>query len=298
MTKHDAEEPSVLDGKILNKSSPPWRYSQHEGPIGSPQVSRTSASVSRKWIGHDELPLRVLALLACLPFCILATGVEAELSSDTILMRVAEGNSKSHGAAYSGLREYRLRNHRFGKEAFALVQVTYRPDTGKDLAVLQKSGSPRLLEILEKLFASELQFSAPDTLTDYEISPANYVARYMGETDAGERSCYVIELIPKRKSKYLLKGTVWVDPRSYGIVRFEGVTAASVSIWVGTPHITQDFIQIDRLWLPSHTLSFSSGFLLGASELEVQYSNYVVEDRDRLIPGKIVDGVQQPILRR
>ena len=149
--------------------------------------------------------LNVLALLSCLPFCTLATSVETELSSDAILTKVAEGTAKSHAMAYFGLREYRLRNCRFDKEAVALVQVTYHPDSGKELTPLQKSGSSKLLEILEKLIASEIEVGKPTKSFDYDISPANYRALLGGVSDAGGRSCFLIELIPRRKSKYLIK---------------------------------------------------------------------------------------------
>lgn len=237
--------------------------------------------------------LQRLALLSCLPFCSLATSIEAELSSEAILAKVAEGNTKSHAVAYSGIREYRLRNYRFDKQAVVVVQVMYRPDTGKEFTVMQRSGSPKLLEILEKLFASETEASKPTKVVEYEISPSNYLARFNGVTTTGGRSYYAIELIPKRKSKYLIKGTAWIDQRSYGIMRLEGVTTASVSIWVGSPHITQDFTQIDGLWLPSHTASFSSGLLLGASELEIQYSNYLVEDADHVVSSRVGGWLQQ-----
>lgn len=238
-------------------------------------------------------PCWALALLPCLTCCNLAATIEAELTSEVILAKVAEGNTKSHAVAYSCLREYRLRNNRFDKQAVALVQVTYHPDKGKGFTVMERSGSPKLLEILQKLFASETEASSPSKAVEYEISPSNYLARFNGFATAGGRSYYAIELIPKRKSKYLLKGTAWIDPRSYGIVRVEGVTTASVSIWVGSPHITQDFTQIDGLWLPSHTASFSSGLLLGASELEIQYSNYLVEDTDHIVTSRIADGLQR-----
>lgn len=240
-----------------------------------------------------EAAIRRLALLSCLPLCSLATSVEAELTSETILAKVAEGNTKSHAVGYSGIREYRLRNYRFDKQAVVVVQVVYRPDTGKEFTVMQRSGSPKLLEILEKLFASETEASKPTKVVEYEISPANYLARINGVTTAGGRSYYAIDLIPKRKSKYLIKGTAWIDQRSYGIMRLEGVTTASVSIWVGSPHITQDFTQIDGVWLPSHTASFSSGLLLGASELEIQYSNYLAEDADHVVSSRVGAWLQQ-----
>src|SRR5262249_1739897 len=154
-------------------------------------------------------------------------GIDTELDGQEILAKVAEAGSKSHSIAYSGVRRYWLRNHRIEKPAVVLTQVTYRPDTGKSFKVLQKSGSPRLLEIVEKLFASEIEMSTPARFADFDISPANYDARFIDVNTAAGRNCYTIELIPKRKSKYLIKGRAWIDRGTFGIMRLDGVTAAS-----------------------------------------------------------------------
>ena len=251
-------------------------------------MSQISNSQSDAWLAAFS----VLSLLSCLHVSAVAAGDDGNVTSEAILARVTESSMRGRANSYSCLREYRLRNYRFDKDAMVVVEVTYRPDSGKALTVLQQSGSPKLLEILEKLFASEVAASKPASFEDYEISAANYRVRFSGAGVAGGRNCYAIELIPKRKSKFLIKGTAWVDQTSYGLVRLEGVTATSLSIWVGTPHIMQDFGQVNGLWLPSHTGSVSSGFLLGRSELEIQYSNYLVELHTS--PSKIADEFQQP----
>ena len=235
---------------------------------------------------------RIAVLLSLAQLCLLLNDARAEPSSDEILVKVGTAIEKGLSAAYSGVREYRLRNYRFGKEAVVLAQVTYTPDAGKDFTILQRSGSPKLIEVVEKLFSSEVEVSKPASFTAVEISPANYWARLRGIDTAGGRVCYVIELTPKRKSKYLIKGTAWIDRESYGLVRIEGTPAASISMWIGTPHISQELTQVGGFWLPLHTGSVSSGFLLGASELEIRYSDYLVLDGDHSAPNRIAaDGV-------
>ncbi len=213
-------------------------------------------------------------------WCILAAASGATPSGEEILARVADNSTKRHAVGYSGLRRYSLRNLRFLKEATVSVGVTYRPGEGKHFTILERSGSVKLTAIVERLLASEAEASRPTRLTDHQISPANYATRLRGmETTAG-RLCYVIDLTPKYKSKYLIKGTVWVDHSSYGIVRLDGFTAASLSMWVGSPQVTEEFSEIAGLWLPTYTRSVSSGFLLGTSELEIRYTDYrIIEPR-------------------
>jgi hypothetical protein len=120
----------------------------------------------------------------------------------------------------------------------------------------------------------------PAKRSDHEINPANYRVRFRGTEIMAGRFCYVLDLLPKRKSKYLIEGTLWIDSISYGVVRLQGSPSASVSIWVGTPHITQEFSEIGGLWLPTSMRVFSSGRLLGASELEIRYTDYQIQDTD------------------
>jgi len=234
----------------------------------------------------------ILLLLSCVPSCLL-TIEPSEPTSEEILERVLNTSTKSQGVPYSGLREYRLRNFRFDKEATVFVQAIYRPDVGTTYRVLDHRGSVKLVEIVEKLLASEADASKPENLSEYELSPANYKAYFRGIETVSGRTSYVINLVPKHRSKYLIRGTAWVDRSSYAIVRLDGVTSASVSMWVGVPHIQLEFSEIDGVWLPTHTGAVSSGLFLGTSELEIRYTDYLVKDLDHPIAIRGIDTTQQ-----
>jgi hypothetical protein len=231
-------------------------------------------------------------MLSCVSSCLLTTTAGVELSSGEILAKVAETCFKPHAVAYSGLREYRLHNFRFDKQATVTVQVTYRSAEGMKYTVLESRGSTKLTEIVEKLLASEADVSRPSKLADYEISAVNYDACFRGTETAAGRTHYIIDLVPKHKSKYLIRGRAWVDRSSYTVARLEGVTAASVSMWVGAPHIEQEFKEIDGVWLPIHTAAVSSGLFLGTSELEIRYTDYLIADPDHPVPSGTVNSVQ------
>ena len=220
-------------------------------------------------------------VLAFLPSCLLTTSLVTEPTGDGILAKVADSGSKRLTVPYSGLREYRLRNFRFGKEAVVLAQMSYDPGQGKQYTLLEQSGNTRLVGIIEKLLSSEVDASQPAKLGEYEVCPSNYRATFRGLETSDGRNCYVIDLAPKHRSKYLIKGTLWVDRASYGIVRLEGTTSSSVSVLVGTPYIQQEFSNIGGLWLPIRTGATSSGLLLGTSHLEIRYRDYLVTGIDR-----------------
>jgi hypothetical protein len=240
---------------------------------------------------HIVRSLIISVLLACVPPCQLASTLGVEPSSD-ILEKIAANNVKRYAVAFSVLREYKLRNLRFEKEATASVEVTYQPSKGMTYTILESSGSPKLAEIVGKVLASEADTSSPAKLARRLISPANYDAYLRGTETMAGRTCFVIDLVPKHKSKYLMKATAWVDRSSYDVVRLEGTASASLSMWIGPPHIEIDFSQIDGLWLPVHIGAVSSGLLLGTSELEIRYCDYVI-NADHPAPGRVADSIQQ-----
>jgi hypothetical protein len=96
---------------------------------------------------------------------------------------------------------------------------------------------------------------------------------------AAGRNCYVLDLTPRIKNRFLIKGKVWAAVGSYAVVRIEGQFAANLSLLVGAPHISEEFVEMWGFWLPAHVRSVTSSFLLGPTELDILFSNYRF-DRD------------------
>jgi hypothetical protein len=212
------------------------------------------------------------------PLCVLATGAVSVPSGEEILARVANTTLRRHAISYSVVRQYKLRNIRFALEAEVSVQELYVSGEPKRFTVLEHSGSPKLVGIVEKLLASESEASRPDKRSELGIDSTNYQARLRGTGTIAGRVCYVIDLTAKRKNKYLINGTLWVDANNFGTVRLQGSPAARISRWIGTPQIVEDFNDVGGNWLPSRTWSVSTGMLLGTSELEIRYSGYQLID--------------------
>jgi hypothetical protein len=204
------------------------------------------------------------------------TGDSVVPSSDEILARLESETDRRHAVLkeYTGSRQYTLQNLRFGKQAEVGVLMSYRQADGERYAVLTRSGSDALNGIVDKVLASEAGASLPLENARHQITAANYRVRLLGAEVVGGRSCYVLDLAPRTKSRFLIVGKVWVDAGSYAVVRIEGRFAASISILVGAPRISEEFIEVNGFWLPGHVRSVTSSFLLGLTELDIRFSNY------------------------
>ena len=197
-------------------------------------------------------------------------------TADEILLRLESENNRRRVLLkeYSGARQYTMLNRRFGKQAAAAVAVSYSQAEGERYTVLTRSGSDKLNGIIDKVLASQAGASLPPENTRYQITAANYRVRLLGIEIAVGRSCYVLDLAPRIKSRSLIVGKAWVDTGSYAVVRTEGQFAASLSRVAGAPRITQEFIEVQGFWLPGRVRSVTSSFLLGATELEIVFSDY------------------------
>lgn len=221
--------------------------------------------------------MKVFLVIAIVQSLISALAAQALApSGDEILARVESENHKRRALLkeYSGSRQYTILNRRFGKQADVAVSVRYSQAEGEQYTVLTRSGSPKLNGIIDKVLASQAGASLPPENTRYQITAANYRVRLLGTEVVNGRSCHVLELAPRIKSRSLIVGKAWVDTESYAVVRTDGQFAASLSRIAGAPRITQEFGEVRGFWLPARIRSVTSSFLLGSTELEIVFSDY------------------------
>ena len=213
-------------------------------------------------------------------------GGSAMPSSDEILARLDSATDRRRALLkeYSGSSQYTLENFRFGKQASVAVHMSYRQLEGELYTVVTRSGSDRLNGISDQVLASEASQSVPLETARHQITSANYRVRLLGAEVAAGRSCYVLALSPRVKNRFLIVGKAWVDAGSYAVVRIEGRFAASMSIFLGAPHISEDFIEVSGFWLPEHVRSVSSNFLLGQTELDILFSSYRIDPESVTAP--------------
>jgi len=218
------------------------------------------------------------------------------LTSGEIMAKVESETTRRHLLLkeYSGRRQYKLENPRFGQRAAASVMMNYRQAEGERYTVLTRSGSGSLNGVIDKVLESESDASLPPDSTLHEISSANYRVRLLGTEVAAGRSCYVMELSPRIRNRFLIRGKAWVDAESYGLVRLEGQFAASTSILIGAPSISEEFIKVQGFWLPGHLRSTTSSLLLGPTELEILFLNYQLDPNPQVPFARVPNSAPMP----
>jgi hypothetical protein len=206
-----------------------------------------------------------------------------ERITETELQRVANLRD------YSVVRKYRLHNSHLKDDAVMTVRLSYIKGSGKTFEVIGLQNAEGMSrKVLERLVQGEEETSRRKSQDDLAITKANYKFHVIAIVNEYGRRCYVVELTPRHKSKYLIQGKAWVDADEFALVRVEGRPAASLSFWVGKPYIVQDFHKVGPFWMASHNRSESQSFLLGSSVLTIDYSNYQVNPDTRV--AEVVGG--------
>ena len=222
-----------------------------------------------------------------------ATEHQAPLTAEKVLEQLAAKESARNKIlpSYKVVRVYNLNVEKKPKQVTSMVEFQYRSLGGKTYRILDEKGAEGLLRMaLHKVMQAEVK--ATQSEKEVAVSPENYEATLLGTEEKDGRLCYVLSVIPKRKSKYLLKGKAWVDAKEFGLVRMEGYPTESLSFWIGKPFIEQSFANIGGHWLMQSNKSIVEAKLVGHLELTINSKAYVLSPAEvmqttasRIAPG-------------
>lgn len=189
----------------------------------------------------------------------------------------AELDRESNLTGYSVTEHYTLRNSRSSTSTEITVAATYKKGAGKSYQVVSRSGSSALqAHVLDRLLQEETDMSRGDARQHALINSANYKMRLIGEESVAGQPCDILELTPLAKSTHLLKGRIWVDAKDHSLVRIEGKPGASPSFFTGRPMIVREYKKTDGFSLAKQSRATTDGFLLGKTDLTIDYSDYKV----------------------
>lgn len=180
-------------------------------------------------------------------------------------------------AGYTVTEYYTIRNSRFSRPAYVTVETTYRRGEGKMYKVLSRSG-PSLLanRVMDRLLHEESEMSRGRAREQAIVTSANYDMKLIGQELVDGTTCDVIELIPKRRGPYLLRGRLWLDAADTMVVKIEGSPSASGSFFEGRPHVVREYKNVNGLALAQRVRAASSSFLFGKSTVDIEYRDYHV----------------------
>ena len=202
-------------------------------------------------------------------------------TADEVIANMMQRDDERRSAldGYTGERRYVLDNSKHHKHSEMLVKVLCQKDGSKQFEVVSSTGwggarkyvFPRLLE-------AETDASRPGGSENGRVSPTNYSFRMLGTEQVNGRPAYRVAVEPKAHSKYLIRGTIWVDAEDWAVVRVQGEPARNPSFWTKSVRIAHTYEKRGIFWLPLTNASVSDARIFGPTELRIEYFDYVVKE--------------------
>ena len=208
----------------------------------------------------------------------------ATLSADEVMDRVAEMNDqRSHSlAAYSGLRTYHLECHCLAhKSANMIVHIEFHAPVQKDFTVVSESGSGTIRErVFKELLKAEQESMLLENQQHSALTRDNYTFEFLEYQKTGTNEVYILKAQPRRSSKFLFRGRIWVDARDFAVTRIEGEPAVNPSWWTEKTNFTRTYQKIGEFWLPELNESHSKVRIFGTAVLTIEYGDYSLQTEE------------------
>jgi outer membrane lipoprotein-sorting protein len=199
------------------------------------------------------------------------------ISIQHISARMAETKSAESAEVrnYTVLRHYTLSTSHSGHVAEMMVRMTYTYPGHKSFEVMWERGSNVVQKrVFHRLLNAEEDASHFNT----RVTAENYDFRLQGTETVEGRRCYVLQLTPKSKGKYLIRGKAWVDAKDFAVVKVEGEPVDDGSFWIRNSHIVQQYKKIGRFWMPAVNRADSEVRLFGQAHLTIENLDYQIGD--------------------
>jgi hypothetical protein len=229
----------------------------------------TLATGANAQTAEEELP-RLSEALEPLSPGVTENQVFAELASHNDQRKTALHD-------YSVLRTYEVLDLKGKVHAKKIGRMEFLFPDKKTFTVTSESGSGVVRSmVLNSLIKSEIETAAGKEHHDSAISADNYSLNLLGNQQVGPYRCFVAEVRPKRKDKYLFEGKIWIDVEDYSVVRIEGHPAKQLSFWIQRADFVRQYQKIDGFWFPQKDQTVVQVRLYGKKILTIDHRDYVV----------------------
>jgi hypothetical protein len=178
---------------------------------------------------------------------------------------------------YSAVRTYEIRNLDGKLAAQAVVRVDYQAPDKKTFNKTSEKGSGIVRHLVfDRLIQSESETSSGREHHDSAITAANYTFTLAGEEEVGLYHCFVLEVTPKRKEKYLFEGRIWINAEDFAIVKITGHPAKKPSFWINRADFVRQYQKIEGFWLPCRDETSVEVKINGRRTFTVDHQQYMV----------------------
>ena len=221
-----------------------------------------------------------LAVLLWTPANAFVDKPSAALTSDDVVRRLVEQNKirADRLLGYADERHYTVAYHGFPRSLSAdmVVRVTYAAPATKHFQIVTQTGSKVLADrVLKKLLEGEEEATRDQSHT--ALTPANYRFELLGQENRAGHLCFVLHVEPRVESKFLYRGTVWVDAQDFAVGEIEAVPAKNPSFWIKRTKIHHTYQRYGQFWLPHSDRSETAVRLGGTAELAIDYGQYQLQ---------------------
>jgi hypothetical protein len=153
-----------------------------------------------------------------------------------------------------------------------VADITVVPPDSKKYTIENAAGSALAERIVRKALDGEVALARDSLAT--AITRENYDFVLVGQNELNGRRCYLLELIPRRKSKNLLRGTLWVDAETHLPRRVEGEPAKNPSWWLTDVRISLVYGYVGPMWVQTSSKATAKVRILGPSSMVWQDVSY------------------------
>lgn len=217
---------------------------------------------------------------ACLDVAPAPCRPALSLTGDQVSQRLAVKNAEraQHLHSFESQRQYALDYTGFfsSRSAEMKVNVSYHAPGRKTFKVVSESGSKLILtRVFRKLMESEQESSGDEqNRSAVSLTPDNYKFALLGCEVDGGRDLYVMDVEPRRETKFLYRGTIWVDAMDFAVTRIEAEPAKNPSFWTKKSQIRHQYQKIGEFYLPSLNETVTDVRLGGKAVLTIRYQDY------------------------
>ncbi len=205
----------------------------------------------------------------------------ASLSADQVVDNLVRKNQERAQALLhsDATRVYHLVYRGFpgDRDAEMTVEASYDRPATKEFKVVSENGSKVILNrVFKKLLEGEKEAAQPAISARTQLNRDNYNFELVGYEPSNGGGQYVLRVSPKSRSKYVYRGTVWVDGTDFAVTQIEAEPIQNPSFWTKKSEIHHEYRKVGAFWLPARNESVSYIRLGGRATLTIEYKDYRV----------------------
>jgi hypothetical protein len=157
------------------------------------------------------------------------------------------------------------------------VRITYAKGIGKSYIILSQSGSSLIQKVgLQPLLDSEKAINDPARVAQSWFTSANYEMNLQPRNRQviDGRTCVALSITPRHRAPNMIEGTIWVDVGDYTLLKVEGTSSKSPSVFAGTTRMTRRYAKMHGHAMATQARAESSSKIFGRTVIVIDYSDY------------------------